>query len=403
MRGDEVFERGDVVIRNNRIAAIGPSGTVAIPPTARIIDVTGKTILPGYVDLHAHIPLAQGTPEAQPYSLLAHLAYGVTTVRDPQTQTQEVLNYQDLVATGEILGPRFLSTASGVWSKKDIRSLNDARMIARRYSDFYHTQTLKQYVSGDREVRQWLVMAAREFGLTPTNEGSMADGLTFVLDGYGGMEHVYNMPSPIYGDIVRLIASSGTTYDPTIFATTGIVSGSYFYRSYDVHGEPKLRRFLPHSVLDAKIHGRYSSNWFRDEEYLFPRFARDVAKIVAAGGLVAMGGHGDLPGLGSHFELWALASGGLRAIDVLRIGTMFGAEGIGLAKELGSLEPGKLADLQILEKNPLENIRNTNSVRYVMKNGRLYDASTLDQVWPLQKKLPEQWWSKRDSALEVVH
>ena len=98
-----------------------------------------------------------------------------------------------------------------------------------------------------------------------------------------------------------------------------------------------------------------------------------------------------------HWELWAIASGGMRPLDVIRIGTMFGAEAIGVAKDIGSLEPGKLADLQVLDKDPLIDIHNTNSLKYVMANGRLFDANTMDEVWPRQKKFANAWWRDDDS------
>jgi imidazolonepropionase-like amidohydrolase len=92
--------------------------------------------------------------------------------------------------------------------------------------------------------------------------------------------------------------------------------------------------------------------------------------------------------------MWALKSGGLSNHEVLRSATLYGAQAIGYDQDLGSIEPGKLADLLVLNKDPLENIRNTNTIRRVMKGGDMWEADTLNQVWPVEKKLAEPWWWK---------
>ena len=124
-----------------------------------------------------------------------------------------------------------------------------------------------------------------------------------------------------------------------------------------------------------------------EEEYNFPRLAKVVADIVNAGGKVGVGSHGQLQGLGYHWELWAIQSGGLTEHQALRVATLFGAEAIGVQNDLGSIEPGKLADLVIFEQNPLDDLRNTNTIQMVMKNGRLYNGNTLDEIWPRQREL----------------
>jgi hypothetical protein len=390
MKGDEVIPSGDIVIRDNRIVGIGPRGSVAIPSGARTIDVEGKTIIPGFVDIHAHTWVAWGLHRGQVSQFMAQLAYGVTTQRDPQTSTEDVLSYSDLMETGAQIGPRLYSTGPGVFSSDNIRSLDEARDVLRRYSEHYNTQTIKQYLAGDRKVRQWVIMAARELGLTTTTEGgsNLTMNLTLMQDGYPGLEH--SLPiSPLYKDVVQLQAFSGITYTPTLIVSYGGPIGyQYWLTRYDVDQDRKLRYFTPHDELDKWK----NTQFFREDQYVFPLHAQQLTKMVAAGGRIGLGSHGELQGLGTHWELWMMASGGMKNHDALRAATLHGADAIGLAKDLGSLEVGKLADLQVLDANPLENIRNTNTIRYVMKNGRLYEGATLNEVWPRTRAVPTQWW-----------
>jgi len=390
MRGSEVIPSGDIVVRDNRIVAVGPSGTVAVPTGARVVDVAGKTILPGYVDIHAHTWVAWGVHRTQVSQFMAQLAYGVTTQRDPQTSSEDIVTYADRMEVGQLIGPRLYSTGPGVFSVDNIRSLAEARDVLRRYADHFNTQTIKQYMAGDRKVRQWVIMAARELGLTTTTEGgsNFTMNLTLMQDGYPGLEH--SLPiSPFYRDVVQLTAFSGITYTPTLIVAYGGPSGfGYYLTRTNVDLEPRLRRFTPHDELDKwKVR-----EFQRDDQYVHPLHARQLTKVVEAGGRVGLGSHGELQGLGTHWELWMMASGGMAPHDALRAATLHSADAIGLAGDLGSLEVGKLADLQVLDRNPLEQLEYTNSIRYVMKNGRLYDAATLDELWPRQRPLPTQWW-----------
>ena len=392
MKGTEVIDRGTVVVRDNRIVAVGPAESTTIPADARRIDVAGKTIIPGWIDIHAHLGSATGVHRSQVWAYMMNLAYGVTTTRNPQTGTTDVLSYGDLVETGEIAGPRIYSTGPGIFSQENIRNLEDARDVLRRYAEFYNTHTVKEYETGQRNVRQWIIMAARELGLMPTTEGSLdlKMNLTELFDGYPGHEHTYPI-YPLFNDVVQLVAQSGITYTPTLLVVYGGPwSENFWYEHQDIHDDPKVRRFMPHTDVDQRSLRR--PQWFRDDQYVFRQMAEQVKKILDAGGRVGLGGHGQLQGLGVHWELWSLAAGGIKPIDVIRIGTQLSADGIGLGKELGSLEPGKLADLQILDANPLDDIKNTNTIRYVMKNGRLYDGNTLAEVWPRAKPAEQMWW-----------
>ncbi len=396
MRGDEVIERGDIVITGNRIAAIGPKDKVPIPAGARVLDVSGKTIIPGFVDVHAHMWPPRGVHQTQVWQYLANLAYGVTTTRDPQSGTTDVFAYADLVEAGEILGPRIFSTGPGVFSRSGLDDLEATRAFLKRYKEAYQTNTLKQYVAGDRIVRQWVAIACRELGITPTTEGAldMKLDLTQIADGFSGQEHAFPL-QPLYKDVIELVARTKTFYTPTILVAYGAPwTENYYFQSEDVHGNAKLRRFIPHELLDTMVRRR--RQWFLTEEYGHVGIARACAAIVRAGGRVCLGSHGQLQGLGAHWELWSIASGGMSPHEALKVATLFGAEAIGLQQDIGSLEVGKLADLIVLDKNPLVDIRHTVSIRYVMKNGFLFEGDTLDQIWPVPRKLEKQYWWDTD-------
>lgn len=390
MRGDEVIERGDIVIRDNRIVAVGASGSVSIPSDADVRDMSGRTIYPGLVDIHAHTWVAWGVHRGQISQFLAQLAYGVTTQRDPQTSSEDVVTYSDLMEIGEFIGPRIFSTGPGIFGADRITSLAEARDILRRYSDHYNTQTIKQYLAGDRKVRQWVIMAARELRLTPTTEGgsNFTMNMTLAQDGYAGLEH--SLPiSPFYDDVVQLGATSGMVYTPTFIVAYGGPSGRQYYLTNTPMDQiERLQRFTPHDEMDKWK----STTWYRTDQYPHFLHAEQLVKWMDAGGQAGLGSHGEIQGLGTHWELWMMASGGMDNHVALRMATIMSAEAVGLGGDIGSLEVGKLADLQILGSNPLTDLENTVDIEFVMKNGRLYDGPTLDEVWPRQRPLPTQWW-----------
>jgi Tol biopolymer transport system component len=392
MKGEEVIQDADIVVTDNHITSVGKRGT-SVPAGARIFDVKGKTIVPGFCDTHAHwFEIKHGVLDMQNWSFMANVAYGVTTGLDVQPGTNDMFAYQDLTDAGEIIGLRAFSTGPGVFSNNHFQSLEQVKDVLERYKNYYRTTNIKSYIVGSRRVRQWMVEASKALGMMPTTEGGLDQklDLTHFIDGMHGNEHTLPY-TPLYKDTVQLVAQSGTAYTPTFIVQYGGPFAENFYYMYtEVHDNAKLAHFTPHTILDQKTQRR--GFWFRKEEFAFPQHAAQATKILRAGGYVGIGSHGQLQGLGYHWEMWNLASGGATPMEVLRSATIHSAKIIGVAQDVGSIEPGKLADLVILDKSPLDDIHNTNTIRWVMKNGELFEGDTLNQIWPEQKPLAPFWW-----------
>lgn len=393
MRGDEVIQNADVVVSNGRIVSVGKAGVAPPPKGAVVRDVAGKVITPGFIDAHAHwFDIRRQVQDPQPWSFLVSLSFGITSSLDPQTFTNDQFVYQDMADAGLTLAPRLYSTGPGVFMASRIDSEAEAEDVLKRYRDEYRTRNIKSYMVGDRAQRQYMVEAAKALGMMPTTEGAsdLNLNLTHALDGFSGNEHALPV-SPLREDVVRLFALSRTSLVPTLNVLYGgeppLFDLIITRRPQD---EPRLKRFMPPGVLSSKLGDRH---WTPPENMSYASFAKDALAIQRAGGVVGLGSHSEVQGLGFAWEMQLFASGGATPLETIRAATMGSAEAIGRTHDIGSLEPGKFADLLIFDADPLADIANVEKLGQVMKNGRLYDAATLDEVWPVKRPLPARWFA----------
>jgi imidazolonepropionase-like amidohydrolase/Tol biopolymer transport system component len=398
MNGDEVIENGTVVVDGNRISAIGTN--INVPTGAKVIDASGKTIIPGIVDVHAHVGnFRLGISPQQQWEYYANLAYGVTTVHDPSSNSEMIFSHSEAIKAGNMVGPRVFSTGVILYGadgsiKTEINSYEDA-LFALERTKAWGAFSVKSYNQPRREQRQQIIKAAKELEMMVMPEGgsTFTHNMSMILDGHTGIEH--NVPvAPLYNDVINLWAASETGYTPTHVVNYGSMSGEYYwYQKSNVWENERLLTFTPRSVIDPRSRHR---TMIPDEEYENGHIltAESDKKLADAGVKVNLGAHGQLQGLGAHWELWMFEQGGMSNLEALRVATINGAHYLGMDHEIGSLEVGKLADLVVLDKNPLENIRNTDSVTHTMVNGRLFDATTMNEVGNQERERLPFWWER---------
>ena len=395
--------KGTLVVDGRRIVAVGAD--VAIPSGVKVIDVAGRTILPGIVDVHAHLHYASGDvfPE-QEWRHLVNLAYGVTTVFDPSAASDLVFGQGELVAAGRMVGPRVLSTGYILYGALDNLALHqkapeDAERAVQRLKEL-GAWGVKSYQQSHRSHRQWIVEACRKLGLldVPEGGGDMAQNLNMILDGHSSIEH--SLPvAPLYDDVVQLWAHARTAYTPTLLVAYGGLFGEVEqYQEEDVFEETLLTRFTPPDVLVARAY-RLSPSITDDAEWRHHLVEASAAKLRNAGVLVTLGAHGQLQGLGPHWEMEMLgAPGAMTPAQAIEAATLSGARHLGLDADIGSLTPGKIADLAIVDGDPLANLKDARSVVWVMKDGVLYDAHTMDRLSPDPLPREQLIWEAAQSS-----
>ncbi len=421
MHGEEVIENGTLVVEGNRIAAVGATDEITVPKGAKIIDASGKTLMPGLVNMHGHIDdcyysSAGLMPQKEP-SMYASLAFGITTNYDPYTSELARYSATEMNQAGVRIGPRSINSgtvAYGRAGKSDavyvpIRNLEDARSFMARKKEL-GGWVVKSYRQPARAQRQQLIEAGREAGIMLDVEGEshFYNNITMVLDGHTAIEHNFPVAN-YYEDVVQLMAHSRSATTPTLIVTFGELMGeNYFYQHTRAWEDPKLQIYAPainsgYSPLATPYSGPpyargMTTIHVADElwDIGFRAVARSMRKLDDAGVIVNAGSHGQLHGLDQHWEMWLLAQGGMSNLHVLRTSTLNGARTLALDRQIGSLEVGKLADLLLLDANPLQDIRNTNSVRYTMINGRLYDATSMGEVGNYDRPRTRFYWELED-------
>jgi Tol biopolymer transport system component len=396
--GDRIIADADILITGDRIAAIGPRGSVVVPAGTNVRELAGKTVTPGFIDAHDHIgSLRRNVVSLEEWGLRARLAFGVTTSFDPSTLGIDQIAYQDLIDTGLLIGPRLRSTGPALFSKERITSLDEARAVLRRYRHAWGLRNIKQYRGESRTVRQWIAMAARELELMPTSEGSHNPKLilTQIIDGYAGSEHALPI-APLQEDVLKLYAQMRSSYVATLLVNSSGPAGRHYYvAKHEPALDTKVKRFWsPEAIAQTLTH----REWGSLDASRMPVLAADVATLAEHGALVGMGSHGDEPGIGYHYEMEAHVLGGMTPMAVLHAATAGSAETIGRLADMGTLEVGKYADLVVFGGDPLVDIRNTRAIELVMRGGQLFDANTLDEIWPLARKLPEPWFTRGSAA-----
>ncbi|MEP6675252.1 MAG: amidohydrolase family protein [Ferruginibacter sp.] len=400
MIGNEVIENGTVLVEGNLIKAVGKTEDIIIPSGAKKIDCAGKTVLPGFVDAHAHVGhFRSGLTPQKHWPYYANLAYGVTTAHDPSANSEMVFAQSEMVKSGLMVGPRIFSTGTILYGadgdfKAVINNIDDARSALRR-TKAYGAFSVKSYNQPRREQRQMIIQAARELQMEVVPEGGsfFYHNMSMIMDGHTTIEH--NIPvGVLYDDVINLWKNSQTGYTPTLIVCYNAPSGEYYwYQHTNVWEKERLLRFTPRSVIDPRSRFR---TMLPEEEYENGHIlvSKSVKKLNDAGVKIDMGAHGQIQGIGAHWEIWMLKQGGMTNLEALKCATINSATSLGLDDWIGSLKVGKLADMIVMDKNPLDDIYNTESIRYTMVNGRLYDAEQMNEIGNYNKPRGKFYWEQ---------
>lgn len=385
MEGEKVIDNGVVLVEGNVIKAIGTKSQVNVPASAKVIDITGKSIMPGLIDAHAHGP--QGNSQIIPqqnWKNYAGLALGVTSIHDPSNDTAEFFAASEMQKAGKIVAARLFSTGKILYGANyagytaHVDNLDDAKFHVERLKKA-GAFSVKSYNQPRRNQRQQFIQAARELEMLVVPEGGslLQHNLTMVVDGHTTLEHSIPVEK-VYDDVKQLWSQSQMAYTPTLVVAYGGIWGeNYWYDKTDVWLHPRLSKYVPSEFLQPRSMRRPKAPL---HHYNHISVAKGAKELQDLGIKVNAGGHGQREGLAMHWEMWMMAQGGMTPLQALRTATISPAQTLGLDDQLGSIEVGKLADLIVVDGDISQDIRLSDKVRYTMVNGRLFNAETMNEI-----------------------
>jgi len=377
----------DIVVNGNRIASVGPhradlhSGTV--------IDASNQTVIPGLIEIHSHLNKSYGEALGRIF-----LSWGITTVRNPASNTFEAMEDREAFESGRRIGPRVFTTGEpldgtriyypgGVSIGEGGGQIRERMQHARDFGyDF-----VKTYVRLPDLLQKQIIELAHAQGMPVTSH----ELYPAVAAGADGVEHIRGTSrrgyspkitalSRSYRDVIDLLTASKMTLTPTV----GIQGGFRLQtlRDHSWIDDPRIQSLYPASVPQRwreQTATPASAAVIDEAERLVKPQEKTVYEVVRGGGRVVAGTDSPINpyGLALLMELENYADGGLTPIEVLKTATSVPADAMGLGAEIGSIEPGKLADISIVDGNPLANIRDLRHVKRVIKGGTTYEVGSL--------------------------